>query len=57
MKTLFASLAGVIALGMSVASAEDNVLTPIQKHDGWKLLFNGKDLKGWNNYNSKDVKP
>jgi hypothetical protein len=57
MKMLFASLAGVIALGCASASAEDNTLTAIQKHEGYKLLFDGKDLKGWNNYNSKDVKP
>lgn len=30
-----------------VHAAEDNVLSDAEKKDGWKLLFNGKDLSGW----------
>lgn len=28
----------------------DNTLTDAEKADGWKLLFNGKDLTGWHKY-------
>src|SRR5579871_394362 len=27
--------------------AQDNQLTPAEKSEGWKLLFNGKDMCGW----------
>ncbi len=27
-----------------------NTLTPAEKKDGWQLLFNGKDLKGWHSF-------
>jgi len=32
---------------------EPNALTPQEKQDGWQLLFNGKDLKGWHSYLEK----
>jgi hypothetical protein len=40
----------MIALGLAgVAAAQQgtNSLTPKEKADGWKLLFNGKNLEGW----------
>jgi hypothetical protein len=30
-----------------------NALTQKEKQHGWKLLFNGKDLKGWHSYQKK----
>lgn len=57
MKLQIASLACVIALGVTSAFGADNTLTPTQKKDGWKLLFNGKTLRGWNNFKSKDIRP
>ena len=31
----------------TVLSAADNTLSKSEKADGWKLLFNGKNLKNW----------
>ena len=32
---------------------QPNTLTPQEKADGWKLLFNGKNLDGWHSYLEK----
>ena len=32
-----------------------NQLTEQEKADGWKLMFNGKDLTGWRNYKSSKI--
>ncbi|MGK0187357.1 MAG: hypothetical protein ACI9R3_003144 [Verrucomicrobiales bacterium] len=37
--------------------ADPNTLTAKEKTDGWKLLFNGSDLKGWHNFKSDSIKP
>lgn len=34
------------------APAEPNTLTAKEQEEGWSLLFNGKDLKGWHLYNN-----
>jgi hypothetical protein len=46
-----------LALFGGVAIAEDNVLSSKQQQEGWKLLFDGKSLKGWNNFKSDKVRP
>lgn len=38
------------------ARAADNVLTDAEKADGWKLLFNGRDLTGWKNNTDAPVR-
>ncbi|HYW35821.1 MAG TPA: DUF1080 domain-containing protein [Balneolaceae bacterium] len=41
---------------VSIASAQQsNKLTKKEKKEGWKLLFNGKNLKGWHSYHHKGV--
>ena len=32
-----------------------NTLSAQEKKEGWKLLFNGRDLAGWHRYNGKGV--
>lgn len=51
--TLFAALL-VFFTGQSQTI---NTLTPQEKKDGWKLLFNGKDLSGWHVYGNKTPGP
>lgn len=34
-------------LGASQLAAQQNLLTPAETSAGWKLLFNGKDMSGW----------
>lgn len=38
------------------SSAETNSLTADEKKAGWKLLFDGKSLGGWRNYQGKGVR-
>ena len=44
-----------LALGAAVM-AEDNVLTPKEKEEGWILLFDGKTLTGWKTSGGKPSK-
>ena len=34
----------------NILCAQNNTLTAQEKKEGWKLLFNGKDLQGWHSY-------
>src|SRR5271154_1245147 len=34
-------------------AAQENQLTPAEKSAGWKLLFNGKDMTGWDDPRQK----
>lgn len=44
----FASvLAALVVAAISIHAAELNTLSDAEKAEGWKLLFNGKDLSGW----------
>lgn len=37
--------------------AAPNTLTDAEKKEGWKLLFDGTDSKGWHSFKRKDVLP
>jgi hypothetical protein len=37
----------VVAISSDVLAEPANVLTPAEKKDGWKLLFDGKSTTGW----------
>src|SRR5688500_10684678 len=39
----------------SFVLAQDNVLSPDEKREGWKLLFDGKTMKGWQDPAKKKV--
>ncbi|CAN5336285.1 DUF1080 domain-containing protein [soil metagenome] len=62
---LFVTSAAMAHLGgMAPARADEpskdsgiNQLTDAEKQAGWKLLFDGKDLKGWSNFKRKTIKP
>ena len=43
----------ILSVGAGAQSL--NTLTAAEKKDGWKLLFSGKDLKGWHAYGGKEV--
>ena len=51
-KLSMAAAVCVLFTGMACAQ-EPNALTPQEKQDGWRLLFDGKDLKGWHSYLEK----
>ena len=54
---LIALALATLSLGFTPARAADNTLTTAEKSAGWKLLFDGKTLDGWSNFNKKDIKP
>ena len=56
MKVRFGSGLGILLVALFIASArgEDNMLTSSEKAAGWKLLFDGKSLKGWRSYAKPD---
>ena len=43
-----------LSMGGLAANAADNELTAAEKKAGWKLLFDGKSLKGWRSYGKPD---
>ena len=52
-KFVAAPLATVVLIACFCATAraqQANTLTPQEKADGWKLLFNGKNLDGWRSF-------
>ena len=49
-----------LALGADQTQAVEgkpNTLSSKEKKEGWKLLFNGKDLSGWHNFKSDSIRP
>src|SRR5882724_2885088 len=46
----------LISLCTLALSAADNTLTPLEKKDGWKLLFDGKTFNNWRDP-SKETPP
>ena len=57
MKKLIPSLLLALFSFVTVLSAADNALSKSEKADGWKLLFNGKNLNNWkiDKWNPKSI--
>ena len=53
-KLSMAAAACVLFAGTAWAQ-EPNALTTQEKQDGWRLLFDGQDLKGWHSYLEKET--
>lgn len=45
----------VAAAGLVCSCDNSNKLTSAEKADGWQLLFNGKDMTGWRDYNGTEL--
>lgn len=45
----------VLLFGLSATSFGQNKLSVAQKQQGYKLLFDGKSLNGWKNYNAPGI--
>ena len=64
MKSIARSLSLLAACGLALGlaaspkpSASAPALTDAEKQAGWKLLFDGQSLAGWNNFKKKDIRP
>jgi len=49
MKSIFAAVTALLLIAVTCPAAI-NTLTAEQKSKGWRMLFNGKNLKGWDTY-------
>src|SRR6266576_3321627 len=63
MKRIFlwaSPIALILTTTVPLPAADDakiNTLTAGEKADGWKLLFNGRELSGWHNFKREGVRP
>src|SRR5258708_1458765 len=55
LKTILVVSAFVSAWDSYAQSTGANTLTEKEKKEGWKLLFDGRTMTGWHNYNSKKI--
>ncbi len=55
MKRFACMTMAVALLYVNLFAQTENKLTDQEKKDGWKLLFDGKDLKGWHTYGKQTV--
>lgn len=50
---MFVRQIALVLLALGVAQAQNNTLTPEEKKQGFKLMFDGKSMKGWNDPSKK----
>src|SRR5690242_17887353 len=48
---------GAAQKAAALEPGNNNTLTEKEKTEGWKLLFDGRDLNGWHNFKKTDVRP
>jgi len=56
MKKLLLAIFVMLVAFSQAQEKKDNVLTDKEKAEGWELLFNGKNLKGWHQYGKEGKK-
>jgi len=56
MKKIFAVMFGIAAfLSVAAQNRKINTLSEKEKKEGWRLLFNGKNLEGWRTFQGKEI--
>lgn len=56
MKKIFAVMFGIAAfLSVAAQNGKINTLSEKEKKEGWRLLFNGKNLEGWRTFQGKEI--
>ena len=54
-KILFLFAFVVVAFSVAAQNLQINTLTEKEKKEGWRLLFNGKNLDGWKTFQGKEI--
>ena len=55
LRSLSLALAASLLIPAAVLAQAPNTLSPQEKQDGWQLLFDGHDLKGWHSYHQQST--
>lgn len=53
--TSFLLVVILIIIALYSCDEKQNILSEKEKQDGWQLLFDGKTLNGWKNYNASGI--
>jgi hypothetical protein len=54
-KVVFLLALVAVSLSVLAQSGQINTLTEKQKKEGWRLLFNGKNVDGWKSFQGKEI--